>query len=40
MRLGPFGAQVVREFPSERYEFGRDAFADPRLAAMAWERDS
>lgn len=41
IRIGAFGAQVVREFPAERYEFGRDAFAaDPRLAAMVWERSA
>lgn len=39
IKLGPSGARVLREFPQQGYEFGRDAFAaDPRLAAMVWER--
>jgi hypothetical protein len=41
MRVGPFGVQALREFPVERYEFSRDAFAaDRRLADMRWERGS
>ncbi|WP_342359991.1 RES family NAD+ phosphorylase [Terrarubrum flagellatum] len=39
VRVGAFGAQVIREFPTERIEFGRDAFSDdPRLSDMKWER--
>jgi RES domain len=39
LRVGPFGAQVMREFPAERYQFDRDAFAaDPRLVDMVWKR--
>jgi RES domain len=37
--VGPSGAYAIREFPSARLEFGRTAFAaDPRIAAMRWER--
>jgi hypothetical protein len=40
MRVGPFGVQAIREFPAERYEFGRATFAaDRRIAAIRWERD-
>jgi hypothetical protein len=39
IRVGPFGAQAIREFPAERHEFSRAAFAgDHRLDAMAWTR--
>jgi hypothetical protein len=39
IRIGSRGAQVMREFPAERYQFDRDTFAaDPRLAAIVWER--
>jgi hypothetical protein len=39
IRVGPFGAQAIREFPTERHEFSRAAFAaDRRLDAMAWTR--
>jgi hypothetical protein len=39
IRLGPRGAQALREHPAQGLEFGRDAFAaDPRLAGMLWER--
>jgi hypothetical protein len=39
IRLSAFGAQAICEHPSERLEFGRQAFArDPRIAGMAWER--
>jgi hypothetical protein len=41
LRVGPFGVQAIREFPTERYEFARKAFAaDGRLANMRWERQS
>jgi len=41
MRVGPFGAQAIREFPAERYEFPRNAFAgDGRVANMRWEREN
>ena len=37
--VGVSGAYALREFPEARLEFGRDAFAaDPRIAAMRWER--
>lgn len=37
--VGQSGAYALREFPEARLEFGRDAFAaDPRIAAMQWER--
>jgi hypothetical protein len=40
IRVGPFGVQALREFPTERYEYSRDAFsADRRLADMRWRRD-
>ena len=39
IKLGTFGAQVIREFPRERFEFPRDAFApDPRIKTMVWAR--
>ncbi|GAC1557359.1 MAG: RES family NAD+ phosphorylase [Beijerinckiaceae bacterium] len=39
IKVGPFGAQVIREFSGDRYEFGRIAFAaDGRLRDMIWER--
>lgn len=39
LRLGPAGAQAVREFPAARLGFDRAAFAaDPRIAALRWER--
>jgi hypothetical protein len=39
IKVGPSGAQVIREFPPDRYEFGRDAFgADPRMHGMVWDR--
>ena len=39
IKVGAFGAQVIREFPIERFEFDRAAFAaDPRLSEMRWER--
>ncbi len=37
--LGPPGARAVCAFPDVRLEFDRAAFAaDPRIAALAWER--
>lgn len=37
--VGENGAYAIREFPPDRVEFGRDAFAsDPRIAPMRWER--
>jgi RES domain len=39
IRIGQFGAQALREHPDLRLEFGRASFiADPRLAAMNWDR--
>jgi hypothetical protein len=39
IKVGPSGAQVIREFPAERHEFGRDSFgADPRIDGMVWDR--
>ena len=39
IRIGPFGAQALREHPDLRLEFGRASFiADPRLATMNWDR--
>jgi hypothetical protein len=39
MRLGPAGVQAICEFPNERLEFPRDAFArDPRIATLNWVR--
>jgi len=39
IRLGPAGAQALREFPKASLEFGRAAFAaDPRIANFRWER--
>ena len=40
IKLGTFGAQVIREFPRQRFEFPRSAFeADPRIEGMAWVRE-
>lgn len=37
--VGENGVYAIREFPSDRVEFGRQAFAaDPRIVAMVWER--
>lgn len=37
--VSPSGAFALREFPVARLEFDRSAFAaDPRIAAMQWER--
>ncbi len=39
IRIGPNGAQALREHPSLGLEFAPDAFApDPRLARMNWAR--
>lgn len=38
IRIGPSGAQAIREHPAKGLEFGRDAFADPRLQGMVWDR--
>jgi hypothetical protein len=39
MRVGLHGVQTICEFPDIRLEFDRAAFAaDPRVAAMVWER--
>lgn len=39
IRIGPTGAQALREHPRLGLEFARDAFArDPRLAQMVWDR--
>lgn len=39
IRIGPTGAQALREHPPLGLEFAPGAFAaDPRLAAMRWER--
>lgn len=39
IRIGPTGAQAVREHPSLGLEFATDAFApDPRLIGMLWDR--
>ncbi len=38
IRLGPQGAQAICEHPVLGLEFGRDAFADPRLSGMIWDR--
>ncbi|MDP3264088.1 MAG: RES family NAD+ phosphorylase [Tabrizicola sp.] len=39
IRVGPSGAQAIREHPAKGIEFGRDAFAaDPRLVGMRWDR--
>jgi RES domain len=41
MKVGPLGAQAIREFPIERYEFGREVFAeDARFQNMRWERSA
>ncbi len=40
MRLSASGVQALCEFPRQAVEFPRDAFAaDPRIAALNWERD-
>jgi hypothetical protein len=39
VNVGPFGAQAIREFPADRYEFNRAAFAaDRRIRDLNWER--
>lgn len=38
IRVGAFGAQAVCDWPDQRLAFPRDAFDDPRLEGMAWER--
>lgn len=39
IRLSPTGVQALCEFPRQRLEFRRDAFAaDPRIAALTWDR--
>lgn len=39
MRLSASGVQALCEFPRQALEFPRDAFsADPRIAALSWER--
>lgn len=39
VNLGPHGARAVCDFPDERLEFDRQAFAaDPRIAALRWLR--
>jgi hypothetical protein len=35
---GSAGIRAIREFPTLRLAFTREAFDDPRLAGMAWER--
>jgi hypothetical protein len=41
LRLGSQGIQALCEFPDNRVEFSRDAFAkDPRIANLNWERSS
>jgi hypothetical protein len=39
IRIGPTGAQALREHPRLGLEFPKDSFApDPRLAGMLWDR--
>ena len=38
IRLGPNGGQALCDHPRRGLEFGRAAFADPRLEGMVWER--
>lgn len=39
LHLSSSGVRAVSQFSGERVEFGRDAFgADPRIAALGWER--
>jgi hypothetical protein len=39
LSLNAYGVRAVCDFPEERLEFPRDAFAgDPRIRAMRWER--
>jgi hypothetical protein len=39
IRLSSSGVQAIREFPSLRIEFDRNAFAaDPRIAGFRWDR--
>jgi hypothetical protein len=39
IHVGASGARAICEFPDERFEFDRAAFArDPRIAALTWER--
>lgn len=40
IKVGTFGAQVIREFPRERFEYPRHAFEpDPRIKNMIWQRN-
>ncbi|WP_298494428.1 RES family NAD+ phosphorylase [uncultured Maritimibacter sp.] len=38
IRLSQHGAQALCDFPDVRMSFGPDAFDDPRLSAMVWQR--
>jgi RES domain len=38
IRLGPFGALALCDYPTERLAFAPDAFDDPRLSGMKWSR--
>ena len=39
IRLGSFGAWALCDHPPERVSFARDAFPDPRLSGMKWNRN-
>lgn len=38
IRIGPQGGQALCDHPRQGLEFARDAFADPRLEGMVWDR--
>ena len=38
IRIGPAGGQALCDHPRKGLEFGRTAFADPRLEGMIWDR--
>jgi RES domain len=38
IRISHTGGQAICEHPAQGAEFGRDAFPDPRLAGMRWDR--
>ena len=38
IRIGRSGGQALCDHPRRGLEFGRDAFDDPRLAGMVWDR--
>jgi len=40
IRIGAYGAQALQEHPRLNIEFGRQAFDDPRISALNWDRQA